>query len=227
MSTHFQLTTPKPDWCQTSASFFVRWHLESKDFWKQVFHRENGCTEMEGLEFKGRATGSQNGVPCSVRLLGLLLCEPVQGFPWLFFGPTPLKREGLHGYSCWRREEGYAAASTFDTLFWDRNGRPFNSPSCLLCLLNSTIERVTRRKRLQLWSYFPTKSQCIDMFQRPNPGYSSEFRARWMMVVAFLKFQIVAKCSRRQNAFAIGRKELAYSYIVFLVILLGGILFVL
>lgn len=29
-----------------------------------------------------------------VRLLGLLVREPVQGFPWLFSGPTPVKRGG-------------------------------------------------------------------------------------------------------------------------------------
>lgn len=40
---------------------------------------------MADLEFKGQATGSQNGVPGPERLLGLKVCEPVQGFPWLVF----------------------------------------------------------------------------------------------------------------------------------------------
>lgn len=33
--------------------------------------------EVEDLEFKGQTAGSQNGVPGSLRLLGLLACEPV------------------------------------------------------------------------------------------------------------------------------------------------------
>ena len=49
-----------------------------------------------------------------------------------------------------RDKEGCAAASTFDTLLWDWNGRPFNFLSCLLCLLNSAIERIALRQRPQL-----------------------------------------------------------------------------
>lgn len=52
--------------------------------------------EMEDVEFKGQAAGSQNGVPGSMRLLGLLVCEPVQGFSMaVFWADTHEKGWGL------------------------------------------------------------------------------------------------------------------------------------
>ena len=50
--------------------------------------------ETQDLELKGQPAGSQNDAPGSARLLGLLACEPVQGFAWPFSGPTPVKRGG-------------------------------------------------------------------------------------------------------------------------------------
>lgn len=151
-----------------------------KNFWKRVFHRENSCMETQDLELKGQPAGSQNDAPGSARLLGLLACEPVQGFCMAVFWANAREKGWFRGCSCWRRKEGYAAASTFDTVLWDGDRRPFNFLSHHICcafwilqLKRSPLERGPSCETISQQS-----QQSTDMFQRPNPGLSSELRAR-------------------------------------------------